>query len=197
VARFIALTEIPSFIKQAHPPALQSEFSTVSFDSSARGDFSSGGELSGGRVQLPRAPTSTCGRKVEEVRILLAKDNVINQRVALGQLEKLNYTANAVADGLEVLRSLEQIPYRIILMDCQMPEMDGYEATRAIRKREQSIERPCPWKSPVYIIAMTANALPHDREKCLAVGMDDYLSKPVQPSELLAALERWKRAVQN
>jgi two-component system sensor histidine kinase/response regulator len=78
-----------------------------------------------------------------------------------------------------------------------MPEMDGYEATRAIRKREQSIERPCPWKSPVYIIAMTANALPHDREKCIAVGMDDYLSKPVQPSELLAALERWKRAVQN
>jgi CheY-like chemotaxis protein len=82
-------------------------------------------------------------------------------------------------------------------MNCQMPEMDGYESTGAIRKREQSIERPCPWKSPVYIIAMTANALRHDREKCLAVGMDDYLSKPVHSSELQAALERWKKVAQN
>jgi two-component system, sensor histidine kinase len=133
----------------------------------------------------------------ENVRILLAEDNSINQRVALGQLEKLNYTANAVGDGLEVLRSLEQISYRIILMDCQMPEMDGYEATRAIRKREQSIDKRCPWQSPVYIIAMTANALENDREKCLAVGMDDYLSKPVQASDLRAALERWKLTVYN
>jgi CheY-like chemotaxis protein len=89
------------------------------------------------------------------------------------------------------------ISYRIIFMDCQMPEMDGYDATRAIRKREQSLGQPCPWKSPVYIIAMTANALKDDREKCLAVGMDDYLSKPVRASELQAALERWKLAVQN
>jgi len=133
----------------------------------------------------------------ENVRILLAEDNSINQRVALGQLEKLNYTANAVADGLEVLRSLEKISYRIILMDCQMPEMDGYEATRAIRKREQSFDKRCPWESPVYIIAMTANALENDREKCLAVGMNDYLSKPVQASDLRAALERWKLTVYN
>jgi two-component system, sensor histidine kinase len=135
--------------------------------------------------------------KFENVRILLAEDNSINQRVALGQLEKLNYTANAVADGLEVLRSLEKISYRIILMDCQMPEMDGYEATRAIRKREQSFDQRCPWESPVYIIAMTANALENDRERCLAVGMDDYLSKPVQTSDLRAALERWKLTVYN
>jgi CheY-like chemotaxis protein len=98
---------------------------------------------------------------------------------------------------LEVLQSLEQISYGIILMDCQMPEMDGYKATRAIRKREQSLEQPCPWKSPVYIIAMTANAMQGDREKCLAAGMDDYLSKPVRTSELQAALERSKLAVQN
>ena len=78
-----------------------------------------------------------------------------------------------------------------------MPEMDGYDATRAIRKREQSFERPCPWKSPVYIVAMTANAMQGDREKCIAVGMDDYLSKPVRAPELQAALERWELAVQN
>ena len=130
----------------------------------------------------------------EKVRILLAEDNIINQRVALGQLRNLRYRANAVANGLEVLQALEQISYDIILMDCQMPEMDGYEATRAIRKREQNLEQPCPWKSPVYIIAMTANAMQGDREKCLAAGMEDYLSKPVRASELQAALERWKLA---
>ena len=96
----------------------------------------------------------------------------------------------AVANGLEVLRSLEQISYGIILMDCQMPEMDGYEATRAIRQREQALDGRCPWKAPVYIIALTASALQGDSEKCLAVGMDDYLSKPVRSSELQAALER-------
>jgi two-component system, sensor histidine kinase and response regulator len=88
------------------------------------------------------------------------------------------------------LRSLEQFSYGIILMDCQMPEMDGYEATRAIRNREQAPDGRCPWKSPVYIIALTASAMQGDREKCLAVGMDDFLSKPIQPSELQAALER-------
>ncbi len=135
--------------------------------------------------------------KVENVRILLAEDNIVNQRVALGQLQKLRYKAIAVANGLEVLRSLEQISYDIILMDCQMPEMDGYEATRTIRKREKSSDQCCAWKSPVYIIAMTANAMQGDREKCLAAGMDDYVSKPVRASELQGALERWKLAGQN
>jgi two-component system sensor histidine kinase/response regulator len=135
--------------------------------------------------------------KLEKVRILLAEDNIINQKVALGQLRKLGYMAHAVANGLEVLRSLEQISYGIILMDCQMAEMDGYEATRAIRNREQALDGRCPWKSPVYIIAMTANAMQGDSEKCLAVGMDDYLSKPVRAFELQAALERSKFAVQN
>jgi CheY-like chemotaxis protein len=129
-------------------------------------------------------------QKLEKVRILLAEDNIINQKVALAQLRKLGYMAQPVANGLEVLRSLEQISYSIILMDCQMPEMDGYEATRAIRNREQALDGSCPWKSPVYIIAMTASAMQGDSEKCLAMGMDDYLSKPVRPSELRAALER-------
>jgi signal transduction histidine kinase/DNA-binding NarL/FixJ family response regulator len=147
---------------------------------------------------VPEPIPSERNSKVENVRILLAEDNSGNQLVALGLLKKLHYTANAVADGLEVLRSLEQISYGIILMDCQMPEMDGYEATRAIRSREKGLEeQPCPWKSPVYIIAITANAMQDDREKCLAAGMDDYLSKPIRAPELKAALDRWKLTVQN
>jgi two-component system, sensor histidine kinase and response regulator len=132
--------------------------------------------------------------QIEKMRILLAEDNIVNQKVALGQLRKLRYRADSVANGLEVLAALQLAPYDIILMDCQMPEMDGYEATRVIRKQEQSLGKACSWKSPVYIIAVTANAMQADREKCLATGMDDYLSKPVRPLELRAALERSKLA---
>jgi two-component system, sensor histidine kinase and response regulator len=129
-----------------------------------------------------------------EVRILLAEDNLINQKVALHQLEKYGYRADPVGDGSEVLAALSRKPYDIILMDCQMPEMDGYETTRAIRVREQSKENGVR-RSPVYIVAMTASAMHGEREKCLALGMDDYLSKPVQAPELQAALERWKQGV--
>ena len=132
-----------------------------------------------------------------KLRILLAEDNVINQRVAVGQLRKLGYTADAVANGLEVLEALERIPYSIIFMDCQMPEMDGYEATQAIRKRERSSDGYCGWKSPVHIIAMTADAMQASAEKCLMTGMNDYLSKPVRLPELQAALERWKQTRQD
>jgi two-component system sensor histidine kinase/response regulator len=100
-----------------------------------------------------------------------------------------------VANGLEVLEAMHQISYDIILMDCQMPEMDGYQATLALRQWEQSLAKPCPWRAPVYIIALTANAMQGEREKCLAAGMNDYLSKPVRTDELQTALERWKVAV--
>jgi two-component system, sensor histidine kinase len=153
------------------------------------------GALSVEPVGLPKS--LELNPRAEKMRVLLAEDNIVNQQVALGQLRKLNYTANAVANGLEVMPALEQISYGLILMDCQMPEMDGYEATRAIRKREQSLERPCPWRSPIYIIAMTANSMEGDREKCLVAGMDDYLSKPVRAPDLQAALERGKLAMQN
>ena len=126
-------------------------------------------------------------------RALVVDDNA-NQKVTLNQLRKLHFNAKAVANGLEVLGALEKIAYDLILMDCQMPEIDGYEATRAIRKREQSLHQDGSWKSPVYIIAMTANAMKGEREKCLAAGMDDYLSKPVRISELQTALERAKKA---
>jgi CheY-like chemotaxis protein len=101
-----------------------------------------------------------------------------------------------VANGSEVLEALKLLPYAIILMDGQMPEMDGYEATQAIRQWEQSLEHPCPWHARIYIIAMTANAMQGDREKCLAAGMDDYLSRPVRATELQAALKRGKWTIQ-
>jgi PAS domain S-box-containing protein len=145
---------------------------------------------------LPSVPWEADAQLVK-VRILLAEDNVINQRVAVGQLRKLGYTADAVANGLEALEALERIPYAIIFMDCQMPEMDGYKATQAIRKRERSSDGYCGRKSPVHIIAMTADAMQASPEKCLMTGMNDYLSKPVRLPELLAALERWKQTLQD
>ena len=128
--------------------------------------------------------------RIEGVRILLAEDNPVNQKVALGWLRKLGYSADAVGNGLEVLQALQRVSYNVIFMDCQMPEMDGFEATRRVREREGGTT--CPWRSPVRIVALTANAMQGDREKCLAAGMDDYLSKPIRLPELQAALSRWQ-----
>jgi signal transduction histidine kinase/DNA-binding response OmpR family regulator len=125
-------------------------------------------------------------------RILLAEDNRTNQMVSLGLLRKLGYDADIVPDGLKALEALTSIPYEVIFMDCQMPEMDGYDTTRAIRKREQTSTKLSSLEMPVHIIALTANAMQGDREKCLAAGMDDYLCKPIRLQELEAVLERWE-----
>jgi len=122
------------------------------------------------------------------LRILLAEDNATNQKLALLLLERLGRRADVAANGLEVLAALERQPYDVILMDVQMPEMDGLQATRAIRNRGP--EAPGPGPSAPYIVAMTANAMQGDREICLAAGMDDYISKPIDPAQLAAALGR-------
>ena len=114
-------------------------------------------------------------------RILIAEDNVVNQRVAAYELGQLGYSADTVADGYEVLEALSRIPYSVILMDCHMPELDGYETTRRIRAAGG--HQP-------YIIAITANAMQGDKEVCLAAGMDGYISKPVRTAELRAALQK-------
>ena len=115
------------------------------------------------------------------LRILLAEDNAINQKVALRLLERLGYGADIVGDGRQALARLDHAAYDVILMDVQMPEMDGLEASRAICARWHSSERP-------RIIAMTAEAMQGDRDKCLAAGMDDYIMKPVTLDRLAAAL---------
>jgi CheY-like chemotaxis protein len=120
-------------------------------------------------------------------RVLVAEANVVNQQVAVRMLEKFGCRADVVANGREAVEALSRIAYDCVLMDCQMPEMDGYEATAAIRQRETATG------NHTRIIAMTANAMQDDREQCLTAGMDDYMSKPIRAEELRAMLQKWVR----
>jgi CheY-like chemotaxis protein/HPt (histidine-containing phosphotransfer) domain-containing protein len=121
----------------------------------------------------------------DNVRILLAEDNSINQLVAIKILNRLGYTAETVSNGLEAVKSAEAKDYDLILMDCQMPELDGYAATEMLRKHEETSGRH------TLVIAMTAHALKGDREKCLSAGMDDYLTKPIDMKALDQMLAKW------
>ena len=127
--------------------------------------------------------TTTNGRPLAS-RVLVAEDNVVNQKVAQRSLQKLGCQVQVVANGKEALEMLEMFPFDVVFMDCQMPEMDGYEATAEIRRREGDSRH-------IPIIAFTAHTMREDREQCLDAGMDDYIPKPVRSGDLRKALEKW------
>ena len=153
-------------------------------------------------------------QRQQTIRILIADDHQVNQQLAVLMIERLGFRTDVAGNGQEVLEALSRIPYDLILMDCQMPDMDGYQTTREIRRREaECIDRqevgspegertphpdlssPMGFHSPgtphVPIIAVTANAMQGDRDKCLQAGMDDYLSKPIRPEDLARVLAKW------
>jgi signal transduction histidine kinase/CheY-like chemotaxis protein len=138
------------------------------------------------RRSVEDEPIPTDGAQ-RSARILVVEDNAANVKVAVRMVERLGYRADVAGNGVEAVRVLGQVHYDAVLMDCQMPEMDGYEAARAIRRNETDGRR-------TPIIAMTASALSGDRERCLAAGMDDYISKPVRLHVVAAVLERWLKA---
>lgn len=134
---------------------------------------------------LTRSAATADGRAV-----LLVEDNLLNQMVADGMLRLLGHTSRCVMNGLEALEELRSTTYSIVLMDIHMPELDGFETTRRIRAEMPIEQQP-------YIIAVTANAMPGDAERCRAAGMDDYVSKPLSKEALRAALLRAKRRVES
>ncbi len=128
----------------------------------------------------------------QKIRILLAEDNQINQKVALSILKRLGYNADIASNGQKAIKALELFDYDLVLMDCQMPVMDGYKATGEIRNPDSKV-----LNHSTIVIAMTANAMKGDQEKCIASGMDDYLPKPVKPQELADMIDKWLCKIKN
>src|SRR6185369_14002076 len=129
---------------------------------------------------VARAPAGSRGR------VLVADDNPANQRVAVWMLEDLGFRADAVANGMEALDVLRRIPYDAVLLDCHMPEMDGFATVIEIRRRERE-----SGAAPLPVIAITADALQSDRQRCIAAGMNDFIVKPVRLNDLATTLDRW------
>jgi two-component system, sensor histidine kinase and response regulator len=140
--------------------------------------------LAEGRAAQRTTPPVAVATRSAPARVLLVEDNVVNQKLAIRLLEKLGCRVDVAANGREGVEMLTLLPYDLVFMDCQMPELDGYDATRQIRSSESRIAR-------VPIVAMTANAMRGDREKCLEAGMDDYITKPIRTDDLAAMLQRW------
>jgi signal transduction histidine kinase/ActR/RegA family two-component response regulator len=146
----------------------------------------------GGRPTRPplfAPPANGTGDRQPPLRLIVAEDNVVNRKLLQHLFRRLKFEAEFVTNGVECLQLLREDAYDLVLMDCQMPEMDGYEATQRIRAGEGGEAH-----RTIRIIALTAHAMAGDREKCLAAGMDDYLTKPIQPPQLVAALERSRPA---
>ncbi len=118
------------------------------------------------------------------VRVLVVEDNRVNQLVAVRALEKLGFNVDVVSNGIDALEAIDRSHYAVVLMDCQMPEMDGFQATREIRRRQNGETR-------LPVIALTTMSNDDDRKRCLAAGMDDYLHKPFQVDDLISVLDRW------
>jgi len=135
---------------------------------------------------LDRAPAPRVVGVPVHGRVLLAEDNPVNQQVAAAMIQRLGLRVDVAGNGKEVLEQMALLPYDLVFMDCEMPEMDGYAATAEIRRRTTGAPR-------VPIVAMTAHAMEGDRERCLAAGMDDYVTKPVNPAVIEAVIRRWIR----
>jgi CheY-like chemotaxis protein len=134
----------------------------------------------------PRDPRHLKSKTDTQVRVLVAEDNPVNQKLTTLLLEKLGFRADVAGNGREAVNMFDMLPYDLILMDCQMPDMNGYEAAREIRRREISDER-------VAIIALTAETLAGCRERCLEAGMDDYIPKPLKKDQLVETIKKWQR----
>jgi CheY-like chemotaxis protein len=148
-------------------------------------------KINNSRIFIKEQPVITSNNK-SKLKLLLAEDNLVNQKVFIKQLQNLGYQADVVANGQEVLELLAKIPYDLIFMDCQMPTLDGLETTREIRCLP--LTAFAKHRQPV-VIAITANAMKEDQKICLDAGMDDYLSKPVSKDKLAAMLELWSQKI--